>query len=107
MQGAFLTITIGIEFFLLVGYLFYLLFRSYTTGDDRVSMIKWVAGLIGLITLGMIVSVVLVASRMSHTDTVVAATLLIVDVIGVYLLVDDVRRISHQLDNDAPQLTSI
>ena len=96
MQGAFLRITIGIEFFLLVGYLFYLLFRTYAKGDDRISMMKWVMGLIGILTLGLIVSVALVATRMTITDLVVAIAILMVDVIGLYLAIDDIRRISNE-----------
>jgi hypothetical protein len=95
LQGGFLRITIGLEFFLLVGYLFYLVFRFYTTGDDRVSMLKWLSLIISLVTIGMIVSVILVAPRMEHIDLVIAVAFLVVDVVGIYLLVDDIRRISQ------------
>ncbi len=96
MQGPFLTLTIGIEVFLLVGYLFYLLFRTYIEVEVRVSVLSWLTGIIILITLGLILSVIVVASRMTTTDLVLASTFLIVDVIGLYLLVDDIRRISHE-----------
>lgn len=96
MQGAFLTITIGSQFFLLMGYLFYLLFRTYAASEDRVSLLKWIAGLIGVITLGLVVSIALVASRMVSRDLVVAIAISIVDVVGVYLLIDDTRRISQE-----------
>jgi len=95
MQGVFLIITISIEFFLLMGYLFYLLFRTYAADEDRVSLMSWVAGLIGILTLGLIVSVILVASRMTTSDLVVAVALLLVDVVGLYLLIDDIRRTSQ------------
>ena len=97
MQGAYLTLTVGIEFFLFVGYLFYLLFRTNIEVEVRVSVLSWLTGIIGLITLGLIVSVVAVASRMANTDLVLASTFLIVDIIGLYLLIDDTRRISQKL----------
>ena len=97
MQGAYLTITIGIELFLLVGYFFYLLFRTNIELESRVSALSWLTGIISLITLGLIISVVLVASRMTNMDLVVASAILIVDVIGLYLIIDDIRRISREL----------
>ena len=97
MQGAYLTLTVGIEFFLLVGYLFYLLFRTNIEVEVRVSVLSWLTGIIGLITLGLIVSVVAVASRMANPDLVLASTFLIVNIIGLYLLIDDIRRISREL----------
>jgi hypothetical protein len=96
MQGPFLTLTIGIEVFLLFGYLFYLLFRTYIEVEVRGSVLSWLTGIIALITLGLILSVVLVASRMTTTDLVLASTFLMVDVIGLYLLIDDIRRISSE-----------
>ncbi len=97
MQGTFLILTIGIEFFLLVGYMFYVLFRTYTASDDKVSMLSWLTGIIGLITVGLIGTVALVATRMTNTDIVIAMVFLTVDVVGLYLLVDDIRRISRSL----------
>ena len=97
MQGAYLIITAGIEIFLLVGYLFYLLFRANIEVEVRVSVLRWVTGLIGIITLGLIVSVLLVATRMTTVDLVVAAVFLIVDVVGIYMLIDDIRKISSEL----------
>ena len=97
MQGAYLIITAGVEIFLLMGYLFYLLFRTYIEVEVRVSVLSWLTGIIGLITLGLFVSVVAVASRMTTVDLVVAAVFLIVDVVGIYLLIDDIRRISSEL----------
>ncbi|MFX1579957.1 MAG: hypothetical protein ACFFBJ_09950 [Promethearchaeota archaeon] len=97
MQGAYLTVTIGIEFFLLVGYLFYVLFRTYAEEDGKVSMMKWVMGLIAFLTFWLIVSVVLVALEMSTADLVLASAILIVDLIGLYLLFDDTRRLSQSL----------
>jgi hypothetical protein len=97
MQGAFLTITISIEFFLLIGYLFYLLFRTYPADEDKVSMLSWLTGIIGLITIGLIGSIALVATRMTNTDLVIAIAFLSVDSVGLYLLIDDIRRISRRL----------
>lgn len=92
-------ITIGLEFFLLVGYLFYLLFRFYSKGEDRPSMLKWIIVIIGLITAGLIVSNSLVATRMSQPDLVVTLGILLIDIIGVYLLIDDTQRISRKIES--------
>ena len=102
MQGAYLVITVGIEFFLLVGYLFYLLFRTYAASDDRVSMLSWLTGIIGLITVGLMGTVALVATRMTNTDLVIAMVFLAVNVVGLYLLIDDIRRISLKLKLTQP-----
>ncbi len=100
MQGAYLIITVGIQFFILVGYLFYAIFRTYPTGEDRISLMSWIAGLIGILTLGLLVSVTLVVSRMSPADIIVAVALLIADILGLYLLVDDTRRKTSQMKKD-------
>ena len=50
------------------------------------------AELIGILTLGLLVSITLVVSRMLMPDIVVSMALLIVDILGLYLLVDDTRR---------------
>jgi len=97
MQGAYLIITIGIEFFLLVGYMFYLLFRTYAVGEDRISMLRWLIGIIGLLTVGLIVSVALVATRMTNTDLVLSIALLLVDVVGLYLIIGDSRKLSQKI----------
>ncbi|MHA1943376.1 MAG: hypothetical protein ACW96M_03170 [Candidatus Thorarchaeota archaeon] len=53
---------------------------------------SWIAGLIGILTLGLLVSVTLVVSRMTQADIIVAVALLIADILGLYLLVDDTRK---------------
>ena len=100
MQGAYLIITVGIEFFILVGYLFYAIFRTYPIGEDRISLMSWIAGLIGILTLGLLVSVAMVITRMSPADIIVAVALLIADILGLYLLVDDTRRKASQMRID-------
>jgi len=106
MQGSFILLTIGMEFFLLVGYLFYILFRTYAASDDKVSMLSWLTGIIGLITAGLIGTIALVATRMTNTDFVIAMTFLIVDVVGLYLLIDDIRRISRKSEASLNELGS-
>ena len=100
MQGAYLIITVGIQFFILVGYLFYAIFRTYPIGEDRISLMSWIAGLIGILTLGLLVSVAMVITRMSPADIIVAVALLIADILGLYLLVDDTRRKASQMRID-------
>ncbi len=99
MQGAYLIITVGIEFFILVGYLFYAIFRTYPEGEDRISLMSWTAGLIGILTLGLLVSVTLVVSRMPLPDIVFSMALLIADILGLYLLVDDTRRTAKKFQD--------
>lgn len=99
MQGAYLIITVGIEFFILVGYLFYAIFRTYPEGEDRIALMSWIAGLVGILTLGLVVSVTLVASRMALFDIIVSMALLIVNILGLYLLVDDTRRTAKKFQD--------
>jgi hypothetical protein len=99
MQGAYLRITIGLEFFLLVGYLFYLVFRFYTKGEDRLSLLKWIIVIISLITAGLTVSISLVATRMSQPDLVIAVGIVLIDIVGVYLLIDDSQRVSRTTES--------
>jgi hypothetical protein len=94
MQGPYLIITIGVEFFLLAGFLFYLIFRAYISEEDRASLLVWISGLIGLYILGLVVSITLVAARMTIRDVVVALAIEAVDIVGLYLIIDDTVRIS-------------
>ncbi|NHI90142.1 MAG: hypothetical protein EAX87_11515 [Candidatus Thorarchaeota archaeon] len=94
MQGPYLIITIGAEFFLLAGFLFYLIFRAYISEEDRASLLVWISGLIGLYILGLVVSITLVAARMTIRDVVVALAIEAVDIVGLYLIIDDTVRIS-------------
>jgi hypothetical protein len=95
MQGAYLAITIGIQFFVLVGYLLYGVFRTWTTGKDQISLMSWTAGLVGILTLWILVSVLLVATRMSLADLVLVGGIMIADILGLCILVDDIRRRSN------------
>jgi hypothetical protein len=94
MQDPYLIITIGGEFFLLAGFLFYLIFRAYISEEDRASLLVWISGLIGLYILGLVVSVALVAARMAIRDIVIALAIEAVDIVGLYLIIDDTVRIS-------------
>lgn len=92
MQGAYLTITIGIQFFILAGYLFYFIFRSYTTGEDQIALMNWTTRLIGFLAFWLLVSVLLVLPAMPQADIVFAAGLLTADFLGLCLLVVDTRK---------------
>jgi hypothetical protein len=94
MQDPYLIITIGVEFFLFAGFLFYLIFRAYISEEDRASLLVWISGLIGLYILGLVVSIALVAARMAIRDVVVALAIEAVDIVGLYLIIDDTVRIS-------------
>ncbi|MHA1939320.1 MAG: hypothetical protein ACXABV_18000 [Candidatus Thorarchaeota archaeon] len=92
MQGPFLTITIGIQFFVLVGYLLYFVFRTWSSGEDQIALMSWTAVLVGFLTLWILVSVLLVSSSMSLVDIILAGGIITADILGLYLLVDDTLR---------------
>ncbi len=92
MQGGYLTITLGFQFFLIIGYLFYAIFRTYPTGDDRISLMSWVTGFIGVLTFGLVGVLLLTITRMPASEAIPALALSLADIIGLYLLVDDTLR---------------
>jgi hypothetical protein len=92
MQGAYLTITIGIQFFILAGYLFYVIFRAYTTGEDRIALMTWTARLVGFLTFWLLVSVLLVLSMIPPAEVFLTIGILVMDFLGLFLLVLDIRR---------------
>jgi hypothetical protein len=57
---------------------------------------KWTSILIGFLTFWLLVSILLVMSAMSQADIVMTGGLLIADLIGLYLLLDDTRRLARQ-----------
>jgi EamA domain-containing membrane protein RarD len=92
MQGAYITITIGIQFFIVAGYMFYFIFRKWASNEDRIALMSWTAVLIGLLTLWLFVSDLLGAASMSLADIVLAGGLIAADFLGLYLLADDILR---------------
>ncbi|MFW9862955.1 MAG: hypothetical protein ACFFEX_16910 [Candidatus Thorarchaeota archaeon] len=92
MQGAYLTITISIQFFVLVGYLFYFVFRKWSSGEDQIALMSWTTVLVGSLTLWLSISVLLVAASMSLADIALAGGIIAADFLGLYLLVDDTLR---------------
>ncbi|MFX1260840.1 MAG: hypothetical protein ACFFAZ_02005 [Promethearchaeota archaeon] len=90
MQGAYLTITIGVQFFVLVGYMFYFLFRKWASNEDKIALMSWTAVLVGLLTLWILISVFLVAASMPLADIVLAGGIIAADFLGLYLLADDI-----------------
>jgi hypothetical protein len=96
MQGAYLTITIGMQFFVLVGYLFYFLFRKWSSGEDQIALMSWTAVLIGFLTFWLLISVLFVAASMPLADIVLAGGIIAADFLGLYLLADDTLRRRQQ-----------
>ncbi|MHA1137660.1 MAG: hypothetical protein ACTSSE_14350 [Candidatus Thorarchaeota archaeon] len=96
MQGPFLSITLGFQLFLIVGYLFYAIFRTYPSEGDSISLMSWITGFIGVLTFGLIGSLVLVISIMPTSDIILAIALAFGDTIGLYLLVDDTLKKRRQ-----------
>jgi len=96
MQGPFLSIALGFQAFLFVGYLLFAIFRTYPTREDSISLMSWMTGLIGVLTFGLFGSLVLVISRMPISDIILALALVFADTIGLYLLVDDTLKKKRQ-----------
>jgi hypothetical protein len=86
MQSGYLVITIGFQFFLLCGYLFYFIFRKYSAIDDQVMLLSWVACLLGFLTIGLLLIVAIVLPRMAIAEAILASAFVIIDLIGLYLL---------------------
>ena len=96
MQSGFFIITLGVELFILVGYLFYLVFRKYADKDDKELMLKWMIRLIGALTAGLIVSVALVATRMPALDLLLSVILLALDLMALTVLFLDKGKIARE-----------
>jgi hypothetical protein len=92
LQGAFLQLAIGLQFFLLFGYLFYFVFRSYSGSEARTSLMAYVLVLVGLITLGMIGSLVLVVPEIAAGDRIGVLVITIADELILALLAYDFVR---------------
>ena len=107
MQGSILQLTIGVQFFLLVGYLFYFLFRTYPTNEDRASLVSYVAALLSLITLGLLLSLLAVASMVSPADRLSVLVISIVDLTGLAALIVDLRRMIQQDKDSAAQSSPV
>ena len=92
MQGAFLQLTIGFQFFLLMGYVLYFMFRSYPAPEARTSLMAYVLVLMGLVTLGMIVSLMLVVPDIAPSDRIGVLAIAVGDELVLALLGYDYMR---------------
>jgi hypothetical protein len=100
VQGGFLELTVGIQFFLLFGYLFYFMFRSYSEPDARPSLLAYVLVFIGLITLGLIASLLLVVPAIAPSDRAGVFLIAILDEIVLALVGYDYVRTTRR-DEDS------
>ncbi|MGY5864339.1 MAG: hypothetical protein RTV41_07025 [Candidatus Thorarchaeota archaeon] len=87
MQGGYLVITFGFQLFLLVGYLFYFMFRKFSEVDDQVVLLSWVAGMIGVLTIGLLLTIAIILPRLVFTEAIAVSALVTVDLIGLFLLI--------------------
>ncbi|MGQ4912971.1 MAG: hypothetical protein ACP6KW_12450 [Candidatus Thorarchaeota archaeon] len=76
MQEGIIGLTIAFQFFLFVGYMFYLLFRSYGEEDSRLSLMSYTAALLALLTSGM-VYVVLTTAYVTPASEAIAEFLFV------------------------------
>ncbi|MFW9927066.1 MAG: hypothetical protein ACFFDM_09880 [Candidatus Thorarchaeota archaeon] len=86
MQSGYLIITFGFQMFLLVGYLFYFTFRKWLAIDDQITLMTWTAVLVGILTFGLSLLVLIVLPRMQFTEAIMASVIVFVDIVGLYLL---------------------
>lgn len=103
MQSGVLHITIGVQFFLLVGYLMYLLFRAYSPNESRSSLMSYVAGLLTLLTLGLFYSLGVLSPLVPIYDRPVVILLIVLNVLGIAILGLDLGRILERQDHDIKQ----
>ncbi|MHA2386664.1 MAG: hypothetical protein ACXAEE_10695, partial [Candidatus Thorarchaeota archaeon] len=96
------SITISFQFILLVGYLLYFVFRKWSYFEYRISIMSWTAGLIGLLTVLLLVSVILVSPRMSSGDVMFVGIVVFADIIALLLLIYDTfnRAVSVEFDDE-------
>jgi ABC-type Co2+ transport system permease subunit len=99
MQGAYLSITIGLQFYLLVGYLLYFVVRKWSYFEYRISLMSWTAGFIGLLTIGLLLSVILVSPRMASGEVMLVGVIMVADIVALLLLIADTfnRAVSVEL----------
>ena len=86
MQSSYLLLTISFQFFLVVGYLFYFIFRKWSEIEDQVILMTWVARLVAILTLGFLMIVLIILPRLVLVETIVVVLIVIVDIIGLFLL---------------------
>ena len=89
MQGAYLSITIGFQFYLLVGYLLYYVVRKWSYFEHRISLMSWTTGFIGLLTFGLLLSVILVSPRMLFGDVMLVGIIVFADIVALLVLIVD------------------
>ena len=99
MQSGILQASIGIQFFILVGYLLYLLFKTYSPDESRVSLTSYVAALLVLITLELFFSLVATVSLVPYEDKPAIIALALLDMTGIVVLGWDLRSLFNQDEN--------
>jgi hypothetical protein len=92
MQIGYLSITIGFQFFLLVGYLLYILFRRYPSPDDSSSLMSYVVGLLSILTFGFVGLLVIVATAIPFTDRLVILLFVVIDLLGMLIIINDLLK---------------
>ncbi len=106
MQIGYLSTTIGFQFFLLVGYLLYILFRKYPSPDDSGSLMSYVVGLMSILTFGFVGLLVIVAPAIPFTDRLVILLFVVIDLLGLLIIVNDFLKqrahiVSKDLENES------
>ena len=97
MQIGYLTLTTGFQFFLIFGYILYGIFRKFPAKEDAVSLITWLGGLIGIITLGEVGVVVIVSAAVPLLDRLPILLLIFVDLFVLAIMAYDVLNQRQQV----------
>ena len=97
MQIGYLTLTTGFQFFLIFGYILYGIFRKFPAKEDAVSLITWLGGLIGIITLGEVGVVVIVSAAVPLLDRLPILLLIFVGLFVLAIMAYDVLNQRQQV----------
>lgn len=96
MQIGYLSITIGFQFFLLFGYLLYGIFRKFPAKEDGISLMSWVGGLIGILTIGQVGLLIIVSGAIPILDRLPILVLILFDLIVLVIMAYDVLDIREK-----------
>jgi len=90
MQIEYLSLTIGFQFFLFFGYLLYGIFRKYPAKEDAISLISWLGGLIGFLTIGQAGILIIISSAIPLLDRQMILLLIFIDLFILVIMAYDV-----------------
>ncbi len=106
MQIGYLSITIGFQFFLFFGYILYGIFRKFPTKEDGLSLMSWLGGLIGILSLGQVGVLILVSGVIPLPDRLPILLLVFVDLFIFVIMTYDVLTQREQIKLEVMKIDS-